>query len=86
MLAPIGTRPEVAAQLIRDTSICTARSLQGRHLRLFDHVDLDMVSFQAFLDVLRAGLSGRTFCWFSRRAHHRSGDLVVLPPLFSRAS
>ena len=42
---------EVARSSSANTSICTARSLQGRHLRLFDHA-IEYGEFQVFLDVL----------------------------------
>ena len=47
--APIGTRPEVAAQLIREYIYLYGRGrTQGRHLRLSDHADFEYGMFPGF--------------------------------------
>src|SRR4249919_231079 len=64
--APIGTRPEVAAQLIREYIYLygAVAPKDGTCVYLIMPTS-NTACFQAFLDVLRASLPGRTSFWFS---------------------
>jgi hypothetical protein len=74
---PIGTRPEVAAQLIREYMYLygAVAPKDGTCVYLIMPTS-NPACFQAFLDVL--SLPGRTCFWFLDGApNHRSGDLAV---------
>ena len=65
--APIGTRPEVAAQLIREyIYLYGVRFSKGWYLRLSDHADLEHSMLPAFLPHAGAcGFVDKTSCWCS---------------------
>ena len=66
MLAPIGTRPAVAAQLIREyIYLYGAVSPKDGICVYLIMPTSNTACFQAFLDVLSRKFAGRTFSWFS---------------------
>jgi len=64
--APIGTRPEVAAQLVREyIYLYGAVSPKDGTCVYLIMPTSNTACFQVFLDVLARRLPGKTSCWFS---------------------